>query len=82
MTRFRYELKNKASQAEFVEKRPKFMERLQTAPAEAFKKNRSQCKSFLDGGFVVEYPDLWCCWLAFSSVEEIVIDDSSKESEK
>lgn len=82
MPRFRYELKNKASQTEFVEKRPEFMERLQTAAAEAFKKNRSQCKSFLDGGFVVEYPDLWCCWLAFSSVEEIVIDDSSKESEK
>lgn len=54
MPRFRYELKNKASQAEFVEKRPEFMERLQTAAAEAFKKNRSHCKSFLDGGFVVE----------------------------
>lgn len=82
MPRFRYELKNKASQAEFVEKRPGFMECLQTAAAEVFKKNRSQCKSFLDGGFIVEYPGLWFCWLAFSSVEEIVIDDSSKESEK
>lgn len=82
MTRFRYELKNKASQAEFVEKRPKFMECLQTAAAEAFKTNRSHCKSFLDGGFVVEYPGLWCCWLAFDEVEEIVIEDDSKESEK
>lgn len=82
MPRFRYELKNKASQAEFVEKRSGFMECLQTAAAEVFKKNRSQCKSFLDGGFIVEYPGLWFCWLAFSSVEEIVIDDSSKESEK
>lgn len=82
MTRFRYELKNKASQAEFVEKRPKFMECLQTAAAEAFKTNRSHCKSFLDGSFVVEYPGLWCCWLAFDEVEEIVIEDDSKESEK
>lgn len=82
MPRFRYELKNKASQAEFVEKRPGFMECLQTAAAEVFKKNRSQCKSFLDGGFIVEYPGLWFCWVAFSSVEEIVIEDGSKESEK
>ena len=82
MTRFRYELKNKASQAEFVEKRPKFIECLQTAAAEVFKTNRSHCKSFLDGGFVVEYPGLWCCWLAFDEVEEIVIEDDSKESEK
>ena len=82
MPRFRYELKNKASQAEFVEKRPGFMECLQTAAAEVFKKNRSQCKSFLDGGFIVKYPGLWFCWVAFSSVEEIVIEDGSKESEK
>lgn len=82
MTRFRYELKNKASQAEFVEKRPKFIECLQTAAAEVFKTNRSHCKSFLDGGFVVEYPGLWCCWLAFDEMEEIVIEDDSKESEK
>lgn len=82
MPRFRYELKNKASQAEFVEKRPGFMECLQTAAAEVFKKNRSQCKSFLDGGFIVEYPGLWFCWVAFSSVEEIVIENGSKESEK
>ena len=82
MTRFRYELRNKASQAEFVEKRPKFMECLQTAAAEVFKKNRSHCKSFLDGGFIVEYPGLWFCWVSFSEVEEIVIEDGSKESEK
>ena len=82
MPRFRYELKNKASQAEFVEKRPGFMECLQTAAAGVFKKKRSQCKSFLDGGFIVEYPGLWFCWVAFSSVEEIVIEDGSKESEK